>query len=272
MTASSFVQIRRMPTGRYRFSLQQMRTRAAAEGLTDVVSRLDRALAAAERTQRLELGYLRAQNNTSTARGSAALIDNMIDEQIVAIHKTVDAHRIGDDDDPVVQAAREMMTEFFPDGVRAITHRSFEEQLSIMDTMMEAFESDFATHVDTLHLGRQITRLGRLIEEFRVELKLDKAEAVSFDQVRASRDDLHDQVCRAVVSVLFALDDDGDPNADRKQQQILAPLYFQQERVAEARRRNRVPTDVDPDTGEEVLAEAEEPADLVEPEPAPAPF
>ena len=47
---------------------------------------------------------------------------------------------------------------------------------------------------------------------------------------------------------------------------------YQQARVAEARRRRRVPTDVNPDTGEEFLPDADEPVmGDMEPEPAPEP-
>lgn len=269
MSVSSFINLRRMPTGRHRFSLRQMRARAESGGFNEVVAQIDRALKVAEEAQRLELGYSRAQSQRTSARGDATLVDNQIDEQIVAIHKSLEASRIGDDDDPVVKAAREMLTEFFPQGVRAITHRTFEEQLSIMETMMVSLKGDFAAQVALLHLDRPIERLGRLIELFRKELEQEKTVEVTFDQVRAIRDDLHEQVCKVVVAVLFSLNDDHHRGARKQRERLFAPLLDQQERVAEARRRNRVPTDVDPETGEEVLMDAEDPAALVEPEPAP---
>lgn len=265
MSVSSFVNLRRMPTGRHSFSLQQMRERADVMGLNIIVEKIDRALVAARRTQQLELGYAKTKASTSIARGEAARIDNLIDEQIGAIYRLVEANRVGDKADPGVKAAQDILETLFPAGVGAITQLSFEEQLSTMDAMMEALGGRLLGQAQTLHLGRHLDRLERLIEEFRSELNMRKARNVTFAQVREARDELHEQMCKVVAAIIATLDEE-DAQTVRQRDRLFAPLLFQQERVAEARKRQRQPLDVDPETGEELPGDVFEVEDL-EPEP-----
>lgn len=267
MSITTFISLRRMPTGRHRFSLQQMRERAQGAGLNTIVEKIDRTLAVAERTQRLELGYAKAKSSTSAARGEAVKIDNMIDEQIAAIYRLVDANRIGEDSDPAVKAANEIIETLFPAGIAAITRQAFEEQLSTMDTMMEVFATRLSNQAQTLHLERQLNRLGRLIEDFRAELNLNARRQVTFDQVRGARNELHEQACKVVATIIATFDEE-DASTVRRRNRLLAPLREQQERVAEARRRQRHPTDVDPETGEELADEVLHEELAPEPEPA----
>ena len=270
MSVSDYFSLRTMPTGRYAFSLKRMRARADAAGLDDVVSRIDRAVEQAQSTLALELKWSKVRNNKSSARGNAAIIDNQIDEQIAAIERRVRAETVGDEDDPVVEKAREFLAALFPDGVAAITQQAFEVQLGIMDAMMERIDGDLSAHIAELGLQRHISRLRRLIEDFRTELEDHDDPQVSYDQVKGARATLHEYTCRALVAVFYVLDDEDDQTIETRRH-ILAPLVRQKELVAEARRRHRVLTDVDPDTGDEVVDEAEPTDEDVEPQPDPTP-
>lgn len=264
MAVTTFINLRKMPTGRHRFSLQQIRERADLAGFNTIVEKIDRALTRAQRTQRLELRYAESKNSPSKARGEAQRIDKMIDEQLVAIYKFVDANRIGDDSEPAVKAAKAILTKLFPAGVGAITQQAFEVQLSTMDTMMEVFATRLSTQVQTLHLERHLNRLGRLIEDFRAELNRNETRSVTFEQVRAARDDLHSQTCKVVAAIIATLDEE-DSHTVHQRDQLLAPLRDQQARVADARRRQRQPTDIDPETGEELTDQ--DPVLHLDPEP-----
>ena len=270
METADFLEMRRMPSGRYARALRLMREPVAEAGLTALEERIDRGLEVAESTLELELGWVQTRSNSSSARGKAALIDNTIDEQIVAIAEGVRAQTVGDDDDPVVEMAEDFHRTFFSDGVRAITQQAFEVQEGIMDAMMVRFDEDFTDHIEALGQRRAVERLRRLIGEFKAELDKGRDKGVSFDQVRASRVELHEATCKVLVGILYHLDEDDEATVELRNR-ILEPLMEQQERVAEARRRQRAPTDVDPETGEEILDEPDESADVepeVEPQPA----
>lgn len=258
-----------MPTGRYAFALSEMESRVKEVGKPELEEAVDDAADAARTALSTEFTWASIRSAKSTARGNATLIDNKIDRQVAAIFGSVENDLVGDDDDPVVKSAEIVMKEVFPEGVGAITLREYEVQLGIMDSMMERFRGDLAEHVERLHLERHIARLSRLMEEFRQELATRDGPEVTFDKVRAARTALHEATCHVIVAAHFLLKDD-----DEARIHFMAPLNHQRRRVAEARRRHRVVTDIDPDTGEEVEpsgeildAEEEEPT----PEPAPTP-
>lgn len=272
MEISNFFDLRRMPSGRYGHAMKRMHDRAVEAGVTEVAERIEQAVQAARETQLAELAWSEVRQNSSNARGKAMLIDNVIDEQIAAMESAVRALQVGDEDDPVVDKARELHRAIFANGVRAITHQAFEVQEGIMKAMMSRFDSDLSGHVDALGLRRAVERLRRLIGEFSAELEKEKRDTITFDQVRAARSAMHEATCEAVVAVLYHFSGT-DEAAVNQRSRILEPLMIQQSRVAEARRRRRVPTDVDPDTGEELLRDVDEPElDDFEPEPQPALF
>src|SRR5690554_6594599 len=108
MLIDEFATLRRMPTGRYAFSLAEMRERTAAANLPEVVARIDRALEVARKVLGYERKWVVTRNTTSNARGQATLIDYQLDELIVAIEARLRADRVGADDNPQVILAKEL--------------------------------------------------------------------------------------------------------------------------------------------------------------------
>ena len=270
METSSLITLPGLPSGRFGHALKMIASRVSEAGIPAVIEKVDQAREIAKETQLTELSWSEARRNTSSARGKAVLIDNMIDEQIAALEAGVRSMQVGDADDPVVEKAREFHSAIFSNGVRAITQQAFEVQEGIMKAMMVRFDSDLSEHVDLLGQRRSIERLRRLISEFSAELEQEKRDTVTFDQVRAARSALHEATCDVVVAILYHFSET-DEASRRQRTRLLEPLLYQQARVAEARRRRRVPTDVNPDTGEELLPNAEPVMGDMEPEPAPEP-
>lgn len=269
MEISEHLSLPSMPTGRLVHSMKKIDERVQAVGIPDLVDRVAEARRVGKETLMTELYWSEARRNTSSARGNAVLIDNKIDEQIAAMEAGVRSLLVGDDDDPVVGKAREFHRAIFADGVRAITQQAFEVQEGIMKAMMVRFDSDLSGHVDALGQRRAVERLRRLIGEFSAELDKEKRDTVTFDQVRGARRALHEATGEVVVAILYHFGGDEEANV-RQRTRLLEPLMVQQARVAETRRRRRVPTDVDPETGEELVRDLDEPVmGDVEPEPAP---
>lgn len=266
MNVSEIVKLRKMPTGRHARALKMMLPKVEAAGLDEVKELVVDGREVARETLLKELAWAEVGRGMSTARGKALLIDNQIDEQIGAIESAVKAKRVGDAGDPVVEKARELHSAVFGGGVGAITQQAFEVQEGIMDAMMIRFDGDLKEHVDVLGERRSVERLRRLIGEFKAELSKEETEPLTYDQLKASRAGLHEATCEVAVAVFYHLR--GKDEATVKlRNEILSPLMYQQERVIEARRRQRVPTDVDPETGEEIVT----PADLVIDDEAPEP-
>lgn len=269
MENATFLNLRRMPTGRHARALRLMLARVKDASLPDLVERLDQALKLSEQTLALELKWSTARANATTARGQATLIDNQIDVQLSALESGIKSQMVGDDGEPEVEMARELHRTFFGEGVAAITQQAFEVQEGLIDAMLASLDQRFAKHVEALGLGRGVERLRRLTGEFKAELDRDRKPGVTYDQVQAARHQLHDATCRVLIGVLYHLEA-GEASALAQRAHILEPLLDQQERVAQAYSRHRSPTDVNPETGEELVEGGEPVSGEVEPQPEPA--
>ncbi len=254
---SNYFSINRMPTGRALYALKEMHKVASQRGLEDVEAATEVAVEQGNRAVRVEFSYEQSRADNSDARGKAVELDNRLDAQIGAIQSLVAARKVGDEDDPVVKAARRVLEVVFPRGVAPIIHQSFEVQLGIMKVMLETFDGDLASEVELLGIEREVQRMGQLVEAFEEELATAEANVTTFDEVREARELLHEYVAIVVGQVIAAYPS-LDETATRERESLLAPLNDQQERVAADYRRRRRVTDVDPDTGEE-LQEDDEP-------------
>lgn len=257
MTIANYIDLKRMPTGRHAYALTEVLARTEHAGLSAMSAAVEEAQKTAEETLQMELEWRHVLNaRKTTARGDAVAIDRLVDAQIVAIHKALESDRVGDPGDPVVDAAEQVLTLLFPDGPGAITNLEFEEQLGRMDAIFTLVDQQLTAPVQTLGLGRKLDRLKRLVDEFRQELGAGPAHALTYDDVKAQRAQLHEATCQAIAAILYLA-----PDAATRAE-LLAPIDDQQRRVTEARRRHAPVSDVDPETGEELQADE---ADAVDP-------
>jgi hypothetical protein len=190
-------------------------------------------------------------------------LDNQLDAQIGAIQSLADARTVGDEDDPVVKAATRVLQVVFPRGVAPIIHQSFEVQLGIMKVMLETFDGDLFNEVQLLGLEREVERMRRLVDAFEDELSSAKADITTFDKVREARELLHEYGALVIAQAIVAYPG-LDEQATHDRESLLAAFNDQQARVAEDYRRRRRVTDVDPETGEELL---EDDTPLIDDEP-----
>ncbi|TXD41280.1 hypothetical protein FRC96_04660 [Lujinxingia vulgaris] len=266
MENAHFLNLRRMPTGRYARALRLMLARVKDASLPGLGERLEQALKLSEQTLALELKWSTARANATRARGQATLIDHQIDEQLSALESGIKSQMVGDDDEPEVEMARELHRTFFAEGVGAITQKAYEVQEGLIDAMLASLDARFNNHVEALGLRRGVERLRRLTGEFKAELDRDRKPGVTYDQVQAARHQLHEATCRVLIGVLYHLEA-GEASTLARRANILEPLLDQQERVAQAYSRHRAPTDVNPDTGEEIVEGGEPEAGEAEPQP-----
>ena len=262
-TVSNYLSINRMPTGRAVYALKAVHKQAKKRGLSALEQATSVAVEQGNQTLRVEFSYEQSRDDHSAARGKAVELDNRLDAQIGAIQSLVAARKVGDEDDPVVQAARRVLEVVFPRGVAPIIHQSFEVQLGIMKVMLETFDGDLTSEVELLGIQREVQRMDRLVDAFQKELATAKTNHTTFDEVREARELLHEHTALVVAQVIAAYPSlDEQTTADRES--LLAPINDQQERVAADHRRRRRLTDVDPDTGE-VIPDVDRPTVADEP-------
>jgi len=244
--------MRQMPTGRRVFITRKMRKAAEALGATEIVDRCDEALAWDQKTMEMELAYLSDKGQVSRSRGEAQRFDQQIDARLAAMAAIAQASTVGDEADPVVQAAHGFMAEVFPLGVAALTQLSFEEQLAAVEQLLGRFVAPggLAAQVDQLGLRRYVTHLVPLVERFRQELEAESVARVTFDQLESARAQGRDLLASAVF-LAAATYYRRTPADTQARNRLLHELYRQDELLSRAFRRGRMVVDIDPDTGVE---------------------
>src|SRR5699024_11092442 len=100
-------------------------------------------------------------------------------------------------------AAKRLRKRLYPDGVGAITQRSFEEQLGLVDAMLHLLEGELAPDVRLVHLERHVRHMREQADALLAELARPEPEYVTYDQVRACDGALHEALCEVAVAILF---------------------------------------------------------------------
>ncbi len=271
--ATNHVKNRRMPVGRYIYALEDMSEIAKERALAGVKEAVDNALVTGRKAKRVQFSYEQTRDQTSKARGRSVELDQQIDAIIVAIRNVVRDRIIGIDGDPIEEAAQLILKTVYPRGARAITHLSFEAQLATMTVMIEHFRNDLAEAVTLTGVDREVSLMEELVEEFRTELRVSEKPGVTYDELKEAISELHEHTA-LVRAVCVAAYPSLDQAATEARESLLAPLVDQENRVAEAQRRQRRVLDVDPSTGEEIDDDHEPVSDVVidveDREPSPA--
>jgi len=272
---STDVNLRRMGAGRHVFAMEQVAERVAgcqglSQGQKDAQgAQIARVLKLGREALGTELAYTQTREGVSQARGEAVVIDRELDVMIVDLRDFVGI-RSRSAQAEVSEAAARIEQKLFRRGVVEVIHLSFEDQLGVMEAMISEFEGSLKEDVRRVGLESDVARFRARVADFAGELRRQKTERTTWDQVTARREELHEASCLVVVMVLGSFPDLADMGAMEVREHILAPLREQQARVLEAQRRHKVIVDVDPVTGEEgsepgapAAEEAETPAPVM---------
>ncbi|RAL20206.1 hypothetical protein DL240_18495 [Lujinxingia litoralis] len=253
---SSDVSFRRMGAGRHVFAMEQVGERVAGcQGLSAVQkdalgAQVGRALKLGREALAVELAYNQQKEGGSRARGEAVVIDRELDVMITDLRDFV-VIRSRSASSEVAQAAARIEQKLFRSGVADVIRLSFEDQLGVMEAMIAEFDGTLRDDVARVGLERDVARFRARVADFAEELRRQKTELTTWDQVMARREELHEASCLVVVMVLSSFLDLADMGAMEMREHILAPLREQQARVLDAQRRRRAIGDVNPETGEE---------------------
>ncbi|RAL23130.1 hypothetical protein DL240_09620 [Lujinxingia litoralis] len=253
---SSDVNFRRMGAGRHVFGLEQVAERVAgcqglSQGQKDALrAQIERALKLGRGALAAELAYNQHKEGVSQARGEAVVIDRELDVMITDLRDFV-AIRSRSASSEVSEAAARIEQTLFRRGVADVIRLSFEDQLGVMEAMIAEFGGALRDDVARVGLEGDVARFRGRVADFAEELRRQKTERTTWDQVMARREELHEATCLVAIMVLANFVDLDDVAAMETREHILAPLREQQARVLDAQRRRRAIGDVNPETGEE---------------------
>jgi hypothetical protein len=244
------------PTGRRLFAMRGVLRIARERGQDGIAALAEKAVAQAQHAADLDAGWRRSRKTRVGVRAEAGAIDNAIDRTLsgIAAHLGALAHAFGDE--PAGRQAAALTARLFPEGVSAITHLAFEDELAACEAILRDLNGSHAADAGALGLGPFIERLEGLLLQFRTALKSEQGREVTHDQIRAAQAEGQDAMLRVVAKVLGDFHGASGEHVELRSA-LLAPVVSQNGRLRERFSRHRGVVDVNPETGEE-LAEEEE--------------
>lgn len=263
-TLSDFLDMYKFGNGSTLFCLKDMRKKAEAANNTELVDRVDAALALSNEARQKNYDWTMQKRRVPSSRGAAAERDVQIDRTLGQIYDIVKAFSAMENDLPQKEAAATLKEELFSQGVTPIMHSTFEEEHALVDELLDRLRSDYSADVSLLGIDALVDTLEQLNKKFGRELNITNDEAITFDQVSAARVAAEEAFHKVIFHAIGDYLDDDDTR-----QAMLAAVIDQQDRIARYRKRRGGIPSVDPDTGV-VLDEDGEPLDTPTPNPQPA--
>lgn len=253
------VQLRKFTPGRAAFAAKSViaLTRKGEEPIAaEAVSVQQSAQTALEKRR----AFRTTQASATAARGGgkAAALDNQVDRLVSAIHTNTQSFlRALEDSAPEAAQAKEVLVELFPRGAADITGRSFEDESAAVQLLVKDLQGRFSAHTAALGLGPLVTQLAAVQARFADALGQATPSRVSFDVVAAAENEMQEALA-GLVLVIAAHYRGSQPANVARRAELLAPIHDQDARIADAYRRRRPVTDVDPETGTETEVPAAE--------------
>jgi hypothetical protein len=262
--ASSLVNLKKFPLGRAEFAFRQVGARSLERDLPAIaaLATMGADQAAAAMAAELLLGAAR----TSQFPSEAGELDSLVDYGVSGLSGYCEVQVRLYHGQERASAAERVRHALLPEGVAAVTRLPYAEQHRRVAALLERAQSPaLAADVALLPEMPALTeRLRELNQRYGVSLAHTE-DAPSREQIRAERARCQDLLAATVGMILghFAM---LPPERQADRDYLLEPILRQNDAIMAARRRNRVPRDVDPGTGVEL---PDEPDDQPGDEPAP---
>ena len=260
VSLSTLFDFYQFPTGRRLFAHGQTLKQAAAAKLPDVVKHCTAAIAHDRKCLDLErrwAGVAAAARGRGPAAalpaGSPATlkIDASVDRTLTAIRDHAVNQTAGaPPDDPIHITVAAFLKEIFPTTVQDVTGLPFVEELAAVEHILGNLQGkELQPIVEELGLGRLVTRLAGLTDQYRTALQTPAPETLAFGEVRAARAEGQDRLLQTVAIVVGKFFRN-TPDDAAARAALLGPILEQQEAIGAAMRGRRVIEDVNPETGE----------------------
>lgn len=242
-----FIKLNRLSTGRWVFTLRQIRDAAAGLGDTSLLSQVEEAMTQAR--QAYELDGQWAVQKRSVTGSSMPELDNRVDRTLTGLRDGALAQASGaSPDDEIVQRVERFLAAVFPSGLFAVTSLPFVEEAVAVEDIVRKLQNELAPMVAELGLTRQAARLAALSAPYREALAAPGIP-LRFNTVEEARAVAHAKLLQIVAVVLGRYNQD-TPEHEAAREALLGPVMVQQEAVRAYVRLRRAVRDVDPETGE----------------------
>lgn len=278
---SQIIKLYLFPCGRRAYSFAKI---VEVARILDWPELVDRCLKWIEHENRVSAmqRILQSQRNNESSPELLTL-DSAIDRTLGAIFRFSQEPVETLPGEPEALAGQTILDKAFPNGAAALTLLDYYEENHKVKDLLKLFEprpdgapeddkesGSLSSEIATLALTRYVEVLRERNNRFGTLLNERQAleQEVTTDTVRAAFYKGQEHLLQAVAMIMGRYPDYTDEDIEARTK-LLAPVMEQQSRIATYRKSRRRVRDIDPETGEEVPEEGENPTDPTDPEDIP---
>lgn len=154
---------------------------------------------------------------------------------------------------PIGIAAQKLLNAFFPKGIGVIVHDTYENELVVAEHLLNCIDNRLAAEWAQIPTEDLRDRLAAIVNEFREAMQAAPTQITS-EMVRTAQNKAQKALLRVVSACILAYshEDADEEDALRK---LFEPIEQQSARLRKLRQRKTTPTDIDPESGEELEAD-----------------
>lgn len=243
---SELIDLYKFSLGAIAYCVVRMKTVLTDLGDDKAVQLAEEAKAKQERAQQMQYDWEKQKREDSTLGERARRLDDKIDKTISGMFRSAKGLAEMDVDNEASRLASELVDDLFPSGVFHITSKSFDDQYSTVNALLDRLKGEYAEHVDTLNLRAPVEKLGELNEEFGGELD-PLGDEIEYDEVEAARADAEEAFHRLIARVMCEHSSDMETF-----NRIMQPVAEQAERARRHYKRRGTIPEIDEESGEPV--------------------
>lgn len=250
-TLDSLLNVYALPTGRRLVALKSVRDAAQSCGNTALVGWVDDALKHDAQTRGVELDWLRQKQTPAAKPSDAVQVDQELDRTLAGVHGVLSGVVNGALPGQPVEDAAVLLPLLFPAGLGALTQGSHVDQCTAVEAVMrEVRKPEHAARITALRLGPALDRVDALTKKLSDILSAAaKAPGVAHSSVVAAQQKGLSNL-RVTVAKVIGMHPLDTPEDTLARATLLEGVTRQGAAFAEAFKRRRGGTDVNPETGE----------------------
>jgi hypothetical protein len=249
--------------GRCIHAFERVATTATVQGLDEIAAKARAGIAESSRV--LDMQEQRRIMLPGFYGPDTVEIDHQVDRGLTSVDSNLGGQiDLFPADHPRAIAASAIRLALFPQGVLAITRQPFVQQRVDVARLLDAYDAPelAPARAELPELEPMMKRLAELNQKYGESIDAYDRNRPSLDDLRAAQERAHTLLTETIVLILAEYIRCA-PERREQVGELLEPIVRQNEAVRAARRRRRLPVDLEPGTGDELPEDdvpAEQPA------------
>lgn len=199
-----------------------------------------------ERALADQIAWDRRKKEDSLSRKAAGEVDNEIDRTLGNLLSGLETFADFPEGSDRREIARELIEEYFPNGVYPITTKTYINQHGHVEELVGELQANHRPELEELSMDELVDNLEELNEEFGDRLN-PELEEVTYDEVRASRKRAEESFYELFAAVVGRYSDDLETLNE-----VIRPYLEVNNRIRRHMTRSGRKPPVDPESGEPV--------------------